>query len=382
LEDGTLLVDPSPAQVEDSLCELLFAGTATDVVMMECSSPTDRIHETLLVDVMRVAHSALQPILEVQRNMMMISSSSTSAREEQKFNEDCILRHTLGLPPLEESEEEEESHVNYDHDAVLLYTEAYQYCHGQRKDSALRLFGYTNAYAARALDGREDVTIHSLDQPPLLSKAVRGRREHMVFTEIQRLLKDFRPQLEKEAYQSFVEHDSESLAVLARAIHRQLLKEALYDTATIHKTRGDVRGGSGMDACRVLRPISVTVPALPDVVHGSAVFARGDTQVLCTTTLGAPMDGLPKTNPYQETKDPRTTGTDGRCEGPKGPYDDLPVGSLRYLRSQEALVSDMNSRKIKADRELTGDSGTFDEVSHLVFCLCRCVRFFLTVRFV
>jgi hypothetical protein len=43
------------------------------------------------------------------------------------------------------------------------------------------------------------------------------------------------------------------------------------------------------------------------------------------------MDGLSKTNQHQETKDPRMAGTDGKCEVPKGPYDELPVGSLRYL---------------------------------------------------
>jgi hypothetical protein len=379
-------MDPSPAQVEDSLCELLFAGTATDIVMMECSSPTDRIKEEMLVDLMHVAHSALEPILEIQRNMI-------SVKEEQQSGADRIIRYTLGLPPLDE-EESEESHVNYNQDAALLFTEAYQYCHGQRKDSALRLFGYTNNYTTTTAIESKDVTIHPLDQP-LLSKAVRGRREHLVFTEIQRLLKkEFRPQHEqlKEAYHSLVEQDRESLSALARAIHRRLLKEALYDTATNYKSRGDIRGGAGsssgsgdVDACRVVRPISVTVPVLPDVVHGSAVFARGDTQVLCTTTLGAPMDGLPKTNPYQETTDPRMAGTDGKSsEGPKGPYDDLPVGSLRYLRSQEALVSDMNSRKIKADRELTGDSGTLDEVIAQLGSFCECVdtcdSFFLTVR--
>lgn len=355
LEDGTLIIDPSPAQVEDSLCELLLAGTATDILMMECCSPTDRIKEEALVDLMRVAHSALEPILEIQSEMSFV-------KEEE--SDDRIMRLALGLPPLEVSEE---SDVTYEQDAKSLFTEAYQYCHQQRKDSSLRLFGYTNDRDG-AVDS-QDVSVHPFDQP-LLSKAERGRREHIVFTEIQRILKEeFQPQDErlKEAYQSLVEQDSESLSVLARAIHQQLLKEALQDTATKYKSRGDCRGGeNNVDGCRVVRPIYVTVPALPDVVHGSAVFARGDTQVLCTTTLGAPMDGIPKTNPYQETTDPLMAGSEGKSEGPKGPYDDLPVGSLRYLRSQEALVSDMNSRKVKADRELTGDSGTFDEVCQLV----------------
>lgn len=40
----------------------------------------------------------------------------------------------------------------------------------------------------------------------------------------------------------------------------------------------------------------------------------------------------------------------------------VPVGSLRFLRSQMAMESDMNSRKVKAGREMTGDSGTLKEV--------------------
>jgi hypothetical protein len=204
-----------------------------------------------------------------------------------------------------------------------------------------------------------------MDQP-LLSKAIRGRREHLLFTEIERLLKEtFAPNDEqlKGDYESLVAADSESLAVLARAIHNRLLKLALMETANQHKTRGDGRGKAEDNGCRVVRPISVAVPALPDSVHGSAMFARGDTQVLCTATLGAPVDGIVKNNPYQETTDPRNAGTEGRDDLPKGPYDDLPVGSLRYLKSQEALLSDMNSRKVKAENERTGESGTLDEVS-------------------
>jgi hypothetical protein len=55
------------------------------------------------------------------------------------------------------------------------------------------------------------VAILPLDQP-LLSKAVRGQQEHMVYMEIQRLLKnEFQPQHEplKEAHQAFVLQDSE-----------------------------------------------------------------------------------------------------------------------------------------------------------------------------
>jgi polyribonucleotide nucleotidyltransferase len=91
LEDGTLIMDPSPAQVEDSLCELLFAGTATDIAMMECSSPTDQIKETMLVDLMRLAHSALEPILDIQRNMISVKEEQSSDRIIRDTHLGCRL---------------------------------------------------------------------------------------------------------------------------------------------------------------------------------------------------------------------------------------------------------------------------------------------------
>ena len=354
-EDGTVIMDPTPAQVNESLAELLYAGTKTDVVMMECSSPTDRIPEGSLVDLMRIAHAALEPIFEIQENLI-------SAVKEEDMDDEQALREALGLPPLDYNSEVSFAE-DYVSDAERLFDEAHEYCDSQIRDSALRLFGYDSERHQSGAASNE-VIVHPLDQP-LLSKAVRGQREHLVFTEIERLLKGtFSPNDEriKAKYESLVAEDSETLAELARAIHNRLLKFALVETATQYQSRGDGRGVDGANGCLVVRPISLAVPALPDSVHGSAVFARGDTQVLCTATLGAPVDGIVKSNPYQETTDPRNAGTEGREDVPKGPYDDLPVGSLRYLRSQEALLSDMNSRKVKAEKQLTGDSGTFDEV--------------------
>lgn len=362
MEDGTVIMDPTPSQVQKSLAELLYAGTRTNVVMMECSSPTDRVPEVTLVDLMKAAHAALEPVFEVQQELI-------SAVEEDETDDEQAVRTSLGLPLLAEADVEGPvSTDEKENDATLLFDEAYEYIETQLKDSSLRLFGYSADTETQGDAQAQDVSIHPLDYP-LLSKALRGRREHVVFTEIERLLKNgFAPNDHRKAdYDALVQEDSEALTALARAIHNRLLKMALAETATQHHSRGDGRGEAGSNGCRVVRPISVAVPALPDSVHGSAVFARGDTQVLCTATLGAPVDGIVKNNPYQETTDPRLAGTEGRTDVPKGPYDDLPVGSLRYLKSQEALLSDMNSRKVTAEKQITGESGTLDEVSWWFF---------------
>lgn len=356
--DGTVIMDPSPAQVEGSLAELLFAGTKTEVVMVESCSPTDRIQEDLLVNLMKVAHAALAPVFDIQAELIC------TVEEEEEDIDDATLRQALGLPQLDEDSSENISTEKHEENASNLFNEAYEYCHSQVKDSSLRLFGYSDSDVPYTETNKE-VSMHPSDQP-LLSKAIRGKREHILFTEIKRLLKEgFTPQdiRLKAEYDALIQEERVSISMMARAIHNRLLKSALLETATRYQVRGDERGADGNDGCRVIRPLSVGVPFLPDSVHGSAVFSRGDTQVLCTATLGAPVDGIVKSNPFQETTDPRTSGTEAQSVVPQGPYDDLPVGSLRYLRSQEALLSDMNSRKVKAESELTGQSGTLDEVS-------------------
>ena len=50
----------------------------------------------------------------------------------------------------------------------------------------------------------------------------------------------------------------------------------------------------------------------------------------------------------------------------RGDDDKVPVGSLRFLRNQAEMESDMNTKRVLAGREMTGDSGVFSEVSLIV----------------
>ena len=54
----------------------------------------------------------------------------------------------------------------------------------------------------------------------------------------------------------------------------------------------------------------------------------------------------------------------------KGDDGKIPVGSLRFLRNQAEMESDMNSRRVIAGREMTGDSGILSEVCYIIF-LCK-----------
>ena len=350
--DGSILEDPSVSfsgqdvnNQNPIVCELLYAGTKDFVVMMEFSG---ELEESKLIDLIYKAHERIQPRLEIQNNVSQEPSS-----KEQDLDDDA-LRKELGLESVESVVNDDSVVVSK---AEIIYEQAYGHCREKLWDVALRLFGVAlnDTNSGDCLESKSTTTvIHSEGKDgPLLGKGHRGRRESLFREEIKRRLVEFVPSdngLSNE-FSDLVAEESSIVAILAEAIHSKMLKEAMKEAVGKYDCRSDGRSNT-----KVIRPLSMEVPALPDVVHGSALFTRGETQVLCTTTLGPPKDGILLNDPYLLTssKEKDKAKVDS-------PYSDLPVGSLRYLKNQEYLESDLNSRKVKASREQTGDSGTLSE---------------------
>lgn len=369
------------------VCELLYAGTRSKAVMAEFQyhryydssveeHPQTSIPEKELAQLMTLAQAAIQPLLDTQEEFILNNKQSAGEPEVEitKIEEENEIRASLGLQPLPEDDSTELATEDVNKQkADELFDEALEFCERQLQQAALALFGYSDGKVIRRDESErgpsqyQNAYIHP-DASSLLSKATRGRREQIVHGEIERVLRDWVSQEHYRAVES-EEEEAALVSVLAGKVHKMLLQKALCTTATEYGTRADQRVG-GVDlnaACGIqtIRPLSVTVPALPEVVHGSAIFARGETQVLCTATLGAPRDGIPIRDPFQPPlPTPRSQSdykTGGGTQEERTAFQDLPVGSLRYLRTQEALESDLNTRKSKADREMTGDSGSLWE---------------------
>lgn len=88
--------------------------------------------------------------------------------------------------------------------------------------------------------------------------------------------------LTEEAIEHFGEDYVDYAAIISERIH-DIEKDILRDKVRREKMRID---GRGLDD---IRPISCEVGLLPRV-HGSALFTRGQTQALATTTLGTKID--------------------------------------------------------------------------------------------
>ncbi len=89
--------------------------------------------------------------------------------------------------------------------------------------------------------------------------------------------------LQERAVETLAEREIANAGPDVEAVFEDVIKARLQDLAFEQGKRVD---GRGLDE---VRPISVQVGLLPRV-HGSALFQRGETQVLTTTTLGAYRD--------------------------------------------------------------------------------------------
>lgn len=158
-----------------------------------------------------------------------------------------------------------------------------------------------------------------------------GRREALIQNEVSRLLRDeFEPKNLSiaDAYRAAIsdEGNYELLTNLSNHVHEKIMQRG-FGVAASKGCRSDGR------PLNAIRPVSATTPIFPDCVHGSAVFSRGETQVLSTTTISAPRDGLPIINPLSKSLWNESV-TDSSS---KKDDDNVPIGSLRFLRSQVEL---------------------------------------------
>jgi len=345
-QDGAVEVDPS-TQNDKAIGGLLYAGTRDKVVMMEFSG---MLEESRFMDMITLAHGCIQPILDTQDEAARMKENS---QQMEEIDEESI-RIELGLPAsmiVEDTLPVEDDNNEKELVAERIFQEALSFCSERLAAVSLKLFGWTEDDTATSQGRTGRPQIHSNESNrPLLSKSHRGRREHAFRQAVGNILKDFKPVEDAEIN---LAENSALLESLTDAIHSELLKEGLINAAIHHKCRADGRGEKSSFGWNTIRPISLEVPALPNVVHGSSLFTRGETQVLCTATLGPPTDGIPLNDPFLRPKE--EASHEPRLS------DELPVGSLRYLKTQEYLESDLNSRKVRADREQTGDSGTLRE---------------------
>ncbi len=209
--EGRPVVNPTMEQAEnESALNLVVAGTEDAIIMAE--GEARELPEDAILEALRQAHLAMQPLLEVQREM-----AALLGKPKQQFAASEI--------PAERIEQ------------VRAWL-------GPRLGEALQ---------HRVKQEREEAT--NLLRQETVAAFGTGQTEQEVLDNAREV----------------------------GAIFDQLFKETMRQTILAQNLRPDGRGP------REVRPLTIEVGLLPRV-HGSALFTRGQTQVLTVTTLGAPGD--------------------------------------------------------------------------------------------
>lgn len=204
--NGEFVVNPTNAQMVESDLDLLYAGTREKTMMIE--GEADEISEEDLISAMRVAHEAIQPIIDAHHE----------------------LRSKLGLG-------DKEPFVAPDHSDVFN-----------------KMIEYRGAELAEAL--------------LIAGKKARGTRVREIREEIHAKFIEDDPEMDENVF--FHTFDE---------VEIELVRRNFID----HGKRIDGR------AALELRPLDSEVGLFPRT-HGSAMFARGETQNVAIVTLGTKSD--------------------------------------------------------------------------------------------
>ena len=160
-----------------------------------------------------------------------------------------------------------------------IMLEAIMFGHDQIK----KLVEFQEMIIAEIGKPKFEIELFELDTD--ISKEVKDRCEKKLITAIQTEEKHAREEAINEVKASVLEHYTEIEAdettiKQVKAVLEQMVKDEVRRLITVDKVRPD---GRGLDE---IRPLSSETGLLPRS-HGSALFTRGQTQVLSVCTLGA-----------------------------------------------------------------------------------------------
>jgi len=307
--DGSYVLDPDPAVLEeDCAFDVLYAGTVEgpragrrDRVLMAEGGARERrrgggeaapVTEDAVAEALVLARKSIRPICEemewtawgaeMEGTLVGVGDNGSAPESDEE-----VLADLLGVdvdPPERRGEDDcpPDCVPGFsEEDAAFLRERAVELVWDKLGRAALALFGdhagaggeegrAPNADGGADGDAYAAAEVHS--GGPLLTKAARGRREHVVRAEIQRILPGL---LESDAdgYHGtsaaataceWIASDAECARSLATHVHERIMKRAM-DECGSRDVRSDGRAGRN-----VVRPVGCRVPALGDAVHGSA----------------------------------------------------------------------------------------------------------------
>jgi polyribonucleotide nucleotidyltransferase len=288
--DGRLIVDPTLPEVESSSLDLLVVGTKDAITMVECGA--QEVPEDVLLAALEHAHREIRTLCEGQEELRRVAGKpkllDQDLTAELERSQGQPIRDRIRAEGLREAAAAaEEIETELCPPLSMSSTEEDIIRRNQVRFSLGTLVEQLRLEAVvEAVRQQYESELRALTDAEQDSKELKAAKRDLLLT---RIVEDV--QLPFPAGPAPASEDPEAPPVkdsltkqyvkkAAEAIYKDLVRRKI----AVEKRRPDGRG------TEEIRPISCEVDVAPRT-HGSAIFTRGQTQIMSLLTLGTAKEG-------------------------------------------------------------------------------------------
>jgi polyribonucleotide nucleotidyltransferase len=286
--DGEFVVNPSLPEIEESDLDLIVVGTKDGLTMVEAGA--DEIPEDLLLEALELAHTEIVKLCEAQEDLARQSGKpkwlDPALTEELESQHGADIRERIGSQGLREAGAIVEELA--DQLCPPLSMESTQEDIVRQTQVRASLAMILERLRLEAVEGplREqfEADLRALTEAEQDSKELKSAKRHLLFDRIVETV-----ELPFPVGPATVEGESPAVK---DSLTKQFVKraaEAVYKSLVRRKIAVEKRrpDGRGTDE---IRPVTCEVGVSPRT-HGSALFTRGQTQIMSLLTLGTAKEG-------------------------------------------------------------------------------------------
>ncbi|HEY4346189.1 MAG TPA: polyribonucleotide nucleotidyltransferase, partial [Gaiellaceae bacterium] len=336
--DGEFIVNPSlPEQFEESNLDLIVVGTKEGLTMVEAGA--DQVPEAKLLEALDLAHAEIKKLCEAQEELQ--SKAGKTKWLSNAVTEDITARYgdEIAARIAEKGLSEaagivEEIVAKESGELTMTSTEADVMKELQTRMSLAAVLEKKRSAAAEApVRAQFEGDLRGLTETEQDSKELKSAKSHLLYERIVETTDlPFPTSPDGASRDSVTKH---YVKKAAEAIYKDLVRKKI----AIDKRRPDGRSEEE------IRSITCEVTVSPRT-HGSALFTRGQTQIMSLVTLGTAKEGqriddlsLEKDRRYIHHYNfpPYSVGETGRMTGPR--RRDIGHGALAQ-RALEAVIPD------------------------------------------
>jgi polyribonucleotide nucleotidyltransferase len=288
LIDGELVINPSLPEVqEESTMDLIVVGTRDGLTMVEAGA--DEVPEELLLEALELAHAEIKKLCEAQEELRREVGKpkwiDPEVDAEVTAHADRI-RERIAADGLREAAAAIEEIAGELASPLTMDSTEEDIVREMQVRSSLDMLLETLRLEAAVESVREQYgdELRALTEAEQDSKQLKSAKRHLLFD---RIIEEVQlsfpvgpatvegepPAVKDGLTKQFVKKAAES-------IYKQLVREKI----AVEKRRPDGRG------TEEIRPIECEVGVSPRT-HGSALFTRGQTQIMTLLTLGTAKEG-------------------------------------------------------------------------------------------